>query len=320
MELDFGIGVDLGGPKLENISIEVLVIGAGPAGLAAAIYTARAGLNTIVVGNKTTSRLSGNHIIENYPGIPSITGSELMEKFVEHSQKFGAKIIDTEVIDLTIGYDPKLVITKTSTISAVVVIIATGKGARTKLIPGEEALIGSGVSYCATCDGPLYRGRDVIVIGNNNEAAEDLLTLHQMGCKTSWILEDPIGYKVSPELLKEINERGISISENAIIKEIKGQERVEGVVIETDEGEKKLKTDAVFIFKGVPMSGLFKKAGVKMGGRNCIQVDREQKTNLPGVFAAGDATCGGMQIVTAAGEGAVAGMQAIKYVRKQKKN
>lgn len=141
-----------------------------------------------------------------------------------------------------------------------------------------------------------------------------------MGCKTSWILEDPIGYKVSPELLKEINERGISISENAIIKEIKGQERVEGVVIETDEGEKELKTDAVFIFKGVPMSGLFKKAGVKMGGRNCIQVDREQKTNLPGVFAAGDATCGGMQIVTAAGEGAVAGMQAIKYVRKQKKN
>jgi len=120
-------------------------------------------------------------------------------------------------------------------------------------------------------------------------------------------------------LLKEIRETDILINENDLVKEIKGQEKVESIVIENDKGEKELKVDAVFIFKAIPLTPLFKKAGVKIGGRNCIQVDRMQQTNLSGVFAAGDITCGGMQIVTAAGEGAVAGMNAIKYVRKQKK-
>jgi thioredoxin reductase (NADPH) len=200
------------------------------------------------------------------------------------------------------------------------VIIATGKGTvRKKLIPGEASLLGMGVGYCATCDGPLYRGREVVAIGNSNEAAEDVLMLHQMGCKVIWILDDPDDLKVSPELVKEIKELNIPINETAIVKEIKGQDKVESIVIENDEGEKQLKVDAVFIFKAIPMTPLFQKAGLKIEGRNCIQVDRMQQTNIPGVFAAGDITCGGMQIVTAVGEGALAGMQAIKYVRKQKK-
>ena len=111
----------------------------------------------------------------------------------------------------------------------------------------------------------------------------------------------------------------IPINETAVVKEIEGRDKVERIVIKNGEDEKELKVDAVFIFKAIPMTPLFKKAGVKIGGRNCIQVDRMQQTNLSGVFAAGDITCGGMQIVTAAGEGAVAGMNAIKYVRKQKK-
>jgi thioredoxin reductase (NADPH) len=319
LDLDFGISVDIGGPKLDTISTDVLIIGAGPAGLAAAIYTARAGLNTVVVGKKTDSYLGKGHLIENYPGIPSIKGADLLGKFIEHAQIFGAKIIETEVTDFVLG-DPKLITTKKNAISAVAVIIATGKGtARKKLIPGEASFVGMGVSYCSTCDGPLYRGRDVVAIGNNNEAAEDLLTLHQMGCNVTWILDGRDDLKVSPELLKEIRETDILINENDLVKEIKGQEKVESIVIENDKGEKELKVDAVFIFKAIPLTPLFKKAGVKIGGRNCIQVDRMQQTNLSGVFAAGDITCGGMQIVTAAGEGAVAGMQAIKYVRKQKK-
>ena len=318
MELDFGINVDFG-PTLESISTDVLIVGAGPAGLAAAIYTARAGLDTVVVGKKTESYLGKGHLIENYPGIPSIKGADLLEKFIEHAQKFGARIIETEVTDFVLG-DPKLITTKKNAISAVAVIIATGKGsARKKLILGETTFVGMGVSYCATCDGPLYRGCDVVAIGNNNEAAEDLLMLHQMGCKVTWIPDDLDGLKVSPELVEEIKELNIPINETAVVKEIKGQEKLESIVIENDEGEKKLKIDAVFVFKAIPMTPLFKKAGVKIGGRNCIQVDRMQQTNLSGVFAAGDVTCGGMQIVTAAGEGAVAGMNAIKYVRKQKK-
>ena len=318
LDLDFEIGVDFGGPSLESLSTDVLIIGTGPAGLAAATYTARAGLDTIVVGKKSSSRLNMAHLVENYPGIPAIKGQDLLEKFIEHAQKFGAKIIETEVTDFVLG-EPKLITTKTAAISAVAVIIATGKGtARKKLIPGEESLVGMGVSYCATCDGPLYRGRTVVAIGNNDEAAEDLLTLFQMGCKVIWVPDDPEGIKVSSELLKEIRETDILINENDLVKEIKGKEKIEGIVIKTDEGEKELNIDAVFIFKAVPMTPLFRKAGVKVGGRNCIQVDREQKTNLAGVFSAGDITCGGMQIVTAAGEGAVAGMQAIKYVRKQK--
>ena len=318
MDLDFQISVDIG-PKLETISTDVLIIGAGPAGLAAAIYTARAGLGTVIVGKKTESYLSKGHLIENYPGFPSIKGANLLNKFIEHAQIFGAKIIETEVTDFVLG-DPKLITTKKNAISAVAVIIATGKGtARKKLIPGEAFLLGMGVGYCATCDGPLYRGRLVVAIGNSNEAAEDILMLHQMGCKVIWVLDDQDGIKISPELVKEIEELNIPINETAIVKEIKGREKVESIVFENDEGEKELKVDAVFVFKSIPMVPLFKKAGVEVGGRNCIQVDRMQQTNLSGVFAAGDITCGGMQIVTAAGEGAVAGMQAIKYVRKQKK-
>ncbi len=317
MDLDFGISVDYG-PRLESISTDVLIIGTGPAGLAAAIYTARAGLDTIVLGRRADSRLNGDWKIENYPGILSIEGSDLLEKFIEHAQTFGAKFIETEVTDFILG-DPKLITTKRAAISAVSVILATGKGAaRKNLIHGEESLIGMGVSYCATCDGPIYRGRTVVAIGNNDEAAEDLLTLFQMGCNVIWISDDREGIKVSPELLKEIRETDILIHENTIVKEIKGKEKVESIIIETDEGARELKIDAVFIFKAVPMTPLLKKAGVKIGDRNCIQVDRKQKTNLAGVFAAGDITCGGMQIVTAAGEGAVAGMQAIKYVRKNK--
>jgi thioredoxin reductase (NADPH) len=181
LELDFGISVDIGAPILESLSTDVLIIGTGPAGLAAAIYTARAGLETIIVGKKEDSRLNGDWTIENYPGILSIKGSDLLETFIEHAQKFGVKIIETEVTDFVLG-DPKLITTKIAAISAVSVILATGKGAaRKKLIRGEESLIGMGVSYCATCDGPLYRGRDVVAIGNTDEAAEDLLTLHQMG-------------------------------------------------------------------------------------------------------------------------------------------
>jgi len=318
LDLDFGISVGIG-PTLESISTDVLIIGTGPAGLAAAIYTARAGLETIIVGKKEESRLNGDWTIENYPGILSVKGSDLLEKFIEHARKFGAKIIETEVTDFVLG-DPKLITTKTAAISAVSVILATGKGAsREKLIHGEESLIGMGVSYCTTCDGPIYRGRTVVAIGNNDEAAEDLLALFQIGCNVIWTPDDPEGIKVSPELLKEIEETDIQIYKNTVVKEIKGKERVEGIVIETNEGEKELKVDAVFIFKAVPLTPLFKKAGVKIGGRNCIQVDREQKTNLTGVFAAGDITCGGMQIVTAAGEGAVAGMQATRFVRRQKK-
>jgi thioredoxin reductase (NADPH) len=318
MDLDFGISVDIG-PALESITTDVLIIGTGPAGLAAAIYTARAGLDTVVVGKQTESYLSKGYLIENYPGIPSIKGADLLKKFIEHAQIFGAKIIETEVTDFVLG-DSKLITTKKNAISAVTVIIATGKGtARKKLIPGEASLLGMGVGYCATCDGPLYRGREVVAIGNSNEAAEDVLMLHQMGCKVIWILDDPDDLKVSPELVKEIKELNIPINETAIVKEIMGQDKVESIVIENDKGEMQLNVDAVFIFKAIPMTPLFQKAGLKIEGRNCIEVDRMQQTNISGVFAAGDITCGGMQIITAAGEGAVAGMQAIKYVRKQKR-
>jgi thioredoxin reductase (NADPH) len=143
LDLDFGISVDIG-PTLESISTDVLIVGTGPAGLAAAIYTARAGLDTTVIGRRADSRLNGDWKIENYLRILSIEGSDLLEKFIEHAQKFGAKIIETEVTDFILG-DPKLITTKKTAISAVSVILATDKGAARKtLIQGEESLIGMG--------------------------------------------------------------------------------------------------------------------------------------------------------------------------------
>jgi thioredoxin reductase (NADPH) len=162
----------------------------------------------------------------------------------------------------------------------------------------------------------LFRGQTIAALGNSDEAAEDILALRGMDCDVHWIPGEP-EIKVSENLLKEMETKGTSIFEKTKIQSIEGDQRVQKIVIETEGKEEELEVPAIFIFREIPSTSLFAKAGVELDHRQCINVDRLQKTNLEGVFAAGDVTCGGLQIASAVGEGCIAAIQAINHVRKK---
>lgn len=301
---------------IKNLKTDVLIIGAGPAGLTAALYVARAGKKALVLDGRNPSRMALGYEIENYPGFLSINSQELLNKFLEQARHHGAEILKEDALALALESQPKYVTTKSAFIEAQAVIIATGKPfSKERMIPGEEELTGRGVSYCATCDGPLYRGRDILAYGLSEETVEEVLELDQMGCKVRLVT----GRKIKPEYepgLERLKQKGIPLLLNYELKEIKGEKRVEKVVVEKDGQVEEIIVSAVFIFREIPSTALFTKAGLQLDQRQCLVVDRYQRTSLEGVFAAGDVTCGSMQVASAVGEGCVAAMQALAYLRK----
>jgi thioredoxin reductase (NADPH) len=298
-------------------SSEILVVGGGPAGATAALYTARAGRTTIILAGRGSSRLGVGYTIENYPGTGPVNSLELLDKFRSQARVFGVELVAEDAIDFDFSGPKKYVVTRERLYEAKAVILATGKLVkRERMIPGEERLIGQGVSYCATCDGPLYRGLTVAALGSSIEAAEEVLGLHAMRCRVHWIPGGPQPATFPGELLEEMRRGEIPVHWQARVKEIVGERSVESVQLEVGGRPETLPAAAVFIFRESLTSSLFTKTGLQLDHKQCLAVDRQQRTNLEGVFAAGDITCGGMQVVTAAGEGAVAGMQAILYVRK----
>lgn len=304
-------------PTVTNITTEILIIGSGPAGLTAGIYASRAGRKTLILEGRAASRLSIGYSLENYPGFISIDSQELLQKMRGHAEHFGVQIVTGDAINFSLTTDPKYVTTKDALIEAKAVIIATGRGiSKARMIPGEEKFLGTGVSYCATCDGPLFRGQTVVAFGNSEEAAEDTLALSGMDCDVRWIPGEP-ELNVSKDLLKEIGEKGIPVLKKTKVKSLQGDQRMKKVVVETEGKEEELDVPAIFIFREIPSTSLFAKAGVELDHRQCIHVDRQQKTNLEGVFAAGDVTCGGLQIASAVGEGCVAAIKAISFIRKK---
>jgi thioredoxin reductase (NADPH) len=302
--------------SIRTLKTDVLIIGAGPAGLTAGLYAARSGKKTLILEGRAPSRLAIDYPIENYPGFSSIGSRELLGKFREQAVHFGAQLIEGDAIAFGLETDPKYVTTKDALIEAGVVILATGKPVpRERLIPGEDRLVGQGVSYCATCDGPLYRGATVVAIGHSEEAREDVLALHQMGCRVIWVPDKPLS-GASGEAASKIEARGIAVRREAKVREIAGDQRVEKVRLEEAGTAEDIAVSGVFIFREIPPGPLLVRAGLALDHKQCIAVDRFQRTNIPGVLAAGDVTCGGLQVVAAAGEGCVAALQALVYLRK----
>lgn len=302
---------------IKSLKTDVLIVGAGPAGLTAGIYVARAGKKALILEGRAASRMAIPYTIENYPGFPSIDSRELLGRFRQQAVSFGAEIVAGEAIAFALEGDPKFITTKDAVVEAAAVILATGRPIpKAHLVAGEERLIGQGVSYCATCDGPLFRGAAVAAIGHAEEALEDVHALHDLGISVLWVPGRPGGPADSPRA-RALENRGVKIRREAKIKEIRGETRVESVVIETPAGSEVADVAAVFIFREIPAGPLFERAGLAVDHKQCIAVDRFQRTNIPGVFAAGDITCGGLQVVAAAGEGCVAGMQALADLRKQ---
>ncbi|MFX1409844.1 MAG: NAD(P)/FAD-dependent oxidoreductase [Promethearchaeota archaeon] len=313
---------------MDEFKCEILIIGAGPAGLSAGVYCARANRDVIILDGKETSALGRTKEIQNWLGEIDIKGKKLLEKFRAHAESYSEnlRIIKGDVISMMLGMGVNMISTRTANITSDVVIIATGRGNRKEIIKGEGALLGYGVSYCALCDGPLYKEKVVFLYGSDEEVFEDALTLHQMGCKVHIITN--VGIDELPEKIYDVKEKGIDVIENMEIIEVIPNS--EGVIEkikckftkpESEDFEEiiEFELDCLFILSHIASNSIFKKAGVDLDDMGNIIVDDEQQTNLKGVYAAGDVTGGLFQVVFATAEGARAGINACKYLRQLKK-
>jgi thioredoxin reductase (NADPH) len=290
---------------------EILIIGQGPAGLSAAIYAARAGMTTLILGSDP--KVAGNYSIDNYFGFPeAVTGKELIDRGVIQAKKFGAAIERERVLGVHPG-DAGAFVVKTDKrgIAACSVIFATGIERKVPKIQNIAEYEGRGVSYCVSCDGFFFKNRKIMVLGEGNYAANQALELlHYSTAVTICSMGKPLA--MNPEFSEQVRSAGIPVIEKNISM-LKGDGRLTHVVFESGE---ELQTDGLFIAMGDASSVDFARSlGIFTNG-NFIQVDDEQKTNMPGVFAAGDCTGGFLQISVAVGEGARAAKSAIDYVKK----
>ncbi len=299
---------------------DLVIIGGGPGGMTAAIYGARYGLKTLLLEGKVLGGAQATSpAIENYPGFLFITGMELAEKMKEHVKKAGATIKEiAEVSRVTQDEATKrfIVETRRGEYRAKTIIFATGGGHRKLGAPGEEEFTGRGVSYCATCDGPLFRGKTVAVVGGGNSAVTEALYLSEITGKT-YLIHRRDQLRAEAALQKQILNSDVEIIWDSVVREIRGNQFVSEIVLENVKtGEQStLKVDCVFISIGVkPESRLAKELSVETNEYGEIKVDRLQQTNIPGVYAAGDVTDTMKQIVVAAAGGAIAADSAHKYI------
>ena len=303
---------------MDEYKCEVLIIGAGPAGLSAGVYCGRAGRDTIILEGKGDPAITQAKEVQNYLGFESIGGKKLLETFKAHAKtNETVKIIKGDVISLMVGMGTNMISTRTANITADSVIIATGGGQRKEKVKGEDSLTGYGVSYCALCDGPLYREKLVYMYGSDEEVLEEALILDQMGCIVK-IMSNK-GINEMPEGVKEVREKGIEIIEKTEVIEVISNDKgtIDKIICKQIDSDEiiEYKLDCLFILSHIPSNTMFKKAGVELDEKGNIKIDQEQQTNIKGVYAAGDVTGGLFQVAFAVAEGARAGINASKYIR-----
>ncbi|MEM3593325.1 MAG: FAD-dependent oxidoreductase, partial [Candidatus Jordarchaeaceae archaeon] len=283
------------------------------------IYAGRFGLDTLVLEAKVSGGQAAlAAIIENYPGFTSIRGMELMDNMRKQAEQSGSEIHDLEPVKKMEKNGEKIkVISEKDTYVADAVIIATGREHVKLGVPGEGKLIGRGVSYCATCDGPLFKGKRVLVVGGGNTACSEALYLSEIAGEVN-LVHRRDDLRAEAYYKRVLRERGVRIHWNTEVREILGDKIVRQVrLFNNKTGEESLlDVDAVFIAVGFkPMSEIAREMGVELDREGYIVVDRDQKTNIKGVFAAGDITGGVFQIAKAVGEGATAAVNAYLYIR-----
>ncbi|MFW9958825.1 MAG: NAD(P)/FAD-dependent oxidoreductase [Candidatus Odinarchaeota archaeon] len=305
----------------EDLDWELAVIGGGPAGMTAAIYAARYGLKTLLLESKVLGGAQATSPgIENYPGYTFIVGIELATKMKEQVRKSGAvikEITDVRSIQRESNNGDFLLDTRRGVYRAKAIIIATGGGHKHLNVPGEEMLTGRGVSFCATCDGPLFRDKTVAVVGGGNTAVTEALYLAEI-TKKVYLIHRRDELRAEKIVQDYLFKSDIEIMWNSVVKEIKGEDLVNEIILEnTKTGEiHSLKIDGAFIALGSnPESTLAKSIGVETNERGEILVNAKQATNIVGVFAAGDVVESMKQIAVAVGHGAIAADSAYSYIR-----
>lgn len=298
---------------------DVIILGSGPAGLSAAIYAERARLNTLIIEEKPLSggQILDTYEVDNYPGLPGITGFEMGQKFRSHADKMGVEVINTQVTEVRVEGDNKSIITAQGSYETKCLIIATGAKHRKLGIPGEEKLTGMGVSYCATCDGAFFRGKTVAVIGGGDVALEDALFLAR-GCEKVYLIhrrEEFRGVRILQEKIKKTE--NIELVLNSNVTEIRGEGQVSSILVHNhkEETDTELEVQGVFIAVGIePNSGMVKNL-VAQDAEGYIEAGEDTQTSIEGIFAAGDVRTKQLrQVITAAADGANAVVSAEKYL------
>ncbi len=300
----------------KNISCKVLIIGSGPAGLSAAIYTARAGLDTIILTGPTLGgQISLTSEIENYPGFPdTLSGMELIEKFQTQAERFGAKLAYDSSIRVDFSKRPFTVEAEGAVYLPENIIVATGSKAIMLDVPGEKEFTGRGVSYCATCDGFFYRGKNVAVVGGGNSAVEEAIFLTHFAQSVT-IIHRRDSLRADQIIQKRAMENPkIHFIWDSVITRITGKERLEEIQIKNVKTEetRSLVYDGLFVFIGnKPVSDLYE--GQLEMENGFVKVDPFMRTNIPGVYAAGETTDAYYrQVIISAGLGAMAAISLIK--------
>ena len=307
---------------MSKIEYDVIIIGAGPAGLTAGIYSARNGLRTLILEEKTPGGLAAEaSLIENYPGfIEGISGFDLMNRMVEQAKRFKVQINELEGgIKLNLLGKKKTVKTEKNCYSTSTVIISSGCHCKHLNVAGEETFRGKGVSYCSVCDGPLFRGRRLIVVGGGNSAAMSALYLSNLASDVKLIHRREI-LRAEDAQIKDLKRRGVKVMLNTEIDEIKGEQIVNCVVLLNKKTGKmiELPVDGVFIHVGeTPNSRIAKDAGVDINKDGFVIVDAKQRTNIEGVYAAGDVTnCVVKQVGTAVGQAVIAAIEVYGFLKR----
>lgn len=305
---------------------DIIIIGAGPAGLTAGMYAGRQNSKTLVIDKSMAGGLGLEvPMMQNYPGFDLIAGMELIQKMKAQSENY-CEILENTVIDsIEKTQDGFNIKTKNSPLLMTsddagekefftkTIILATGASHRHLNVPGEAEFLGRGVAYCATCDGMFFIGRDVLMVGGGNSAAQEALYLKNLGCNVK-IVHRRDELRCEHHLQKALEEHEIEILWNSTIQEIKGEMAVSSVTLLRDGKEEDYKTDAVFVAIGDdPSNDLARGLGVALDDDGYIITDKNQATNVEGVYSAGDITGGVKQWIVACGEGAVAAMSAYSY-------
>ncbi|HUW67336.1 MAG TPA: thioredoxin-disulfide reductase [Candidatus Nanoarchaeia archaeon] len=298
---------------------DVIIIGGGPAGLAAGIYAKRALMNTLLIEKVGIGgQIIKTHMLENYPGFPEISGMDLMQKMEEHVNKFELEIKFTEVLQIKDGSSVKTVVTSDGEIETKTVIIATGTHPKSLGIPGEQEFMGKGVSTCATCDGFFFKGKDVALVGGGDSAIVEALFLTKMVDKVYVIhRRDKLrAEKINQK--KAFNNPKIEFVWNSNLIAIEGKDTVEKAVVQNKLTEEitELSVGGVFMYVGIKPNTDFVDADKDETG--FIITKPDLSTSIPGVFCAGDCrTTLIRQVVTAVGDGALAAVSAEKYISEQ---
>ncbi len=302
-----------------NEVYDVVIVGAGPAGLTAAIYCIRSGLKVRVIGKVVGGQVAEASLVENYPGLNAISGFELAKRIADHAESLGVDVLMDEVVGVEQTGDQFVVKTSTSgDFKCKAVILAIGAEPSKLGIKGEEEFRGRGVSYCATCDGPFFRGKDVAVVGGGNSALDAALYLSSLA-RTVYLIHRRGEFRASKALVDKVVERDniVRVLKRVPI-EIGGSRFVEWVKVKNVEsGEvEELRVNGVFIEIGRSVKSDFLKGFVELDDKGQIIVDNLCRTSRKGVFAAGDATnIPYKQAIIAAGEGAKAALSAYEYLR-----